>query len=97
MSPSDVAAAARLAAEADRVLRAGVYASTVVFVQSLGFITSTAARRISLADSLAFEEVHRRTYTEPGFRLVNVPPGMCQRDQVNSGRLYVARIYLIMW
>lgn len=66
---------ALLAAEVDRVLRAGVYASTVFFVQSLGFITPTAARRISLTDSLAFGEVHRRTYTEVGFRLVDVPPG----------------------
>lgn len=69
------AASAQLAAEVDRVLQAGVYARTVFFVQSLGFVTPTAARRISLADSLAFGEVHRRTYTELGFRLVDVPPG----------------------
>jgi predicted ATPase len=65
----------QLAAEVDRLLQAGFYAPTVFFVQSLGFVTPTAARRISLADSLAFEEVHRRTYTELGFRLVDVPPG----------------------
>jgi predicted ATPase len=69
------AESARLAAEVDRVLAAGVYASTVFFVRSLGFVTPTAARRISLADSLAFEEVHRRTYTGLGFRLVDVPAG----------------------
>jgi predicted ATPase len=69
------AESARLAAEVDRVLQAGVYASTVFFVQSLGFVTPTAARRISLTDSLAFEEVHRSTYAELGFRLVDVPPG----------------------
>ena len=66
---------ARLVAEVERVLRAGLYESTVFFVQSLGFVTPTAARRISLADSLVFEEVHRRTYTELGFRLLEVPPG----------------------
>ena len=66
---------AQLVAEVRRVLQAGVYAGTVFFVQHLGFVTPTAARRISLADSLAFEEVHRRTYTELGFRLVDVPPG----------------------
>lgn len=66
---------ARLAAEVDRVLQAGVYASRVFLVQGLGFVTPTAARRISLADSLVFEEVHRRAYTELGFRLVDVPPG----------------------
>ena len=66
---------AQLAAEVHRVLQAGVYASTVFFVQNLGFVTPTAARRISLADSLAFEGVHRSTYTELGFRLIDVPPG----------------------
>jgi predicted ATPase len=65
----------RLAAEIDRVLQAGIYATTVFFVGSLGFVTPTEARRISLADSLAFEKVHRRTYAELGFQLVDVPPG----------------------
>ena len=66
---------AELAAEVDRVVQAGVYARTVFFVEGLGFVTPTAARRISLADSLEFGEVHRRTYTELGFRLVDVPAG----------------------
>jgi predicted ATPase len=66
---------ARLVAEVDRLLQTGLYESTVFFVQSLGFVTPTAARRISLADSLVFEEVHRRTYAELGFRLLEVPPG----------------------
>jgi predicted ATPase len=65
----------RLDAEVARVLQAGVYARTVFFVEGLGFMTPTAARRISLADSLVFEEVHRRTYIELGFQLVDVPPG----------------------
>lgn len=65
----------RLAAEVDRVLQAGVYASTAFYVESIGFVTPTAARRISLADSLAFGEVHRRTYNELGFRLIDVPAG----------------------
>jgi predicted ATPase len=66
---------ALLTAEVDRLLRGGSYASPVFFVRSLGFVTRTAARRISLADSLRFEEVHERTYRELGFRLVEVPPG----------------------
>jgi predicted ATPase len=70
-----LAESAQLTAEVHRVLQAGVYASTVLFVQGLGFVTPTAARRISLTDSLAFGEVHRRTYAELGFRLVDVPPG----------------------
>jgi predicted ATPase len=66
---------ALLAAEVDRLLRSGSYARTVFFVRSLGYVTPTAARRISLADSLVFEEVHERTYRELGFLLVDVPPG----------------------
>lgn len=65
----------QLTAEVGRLLDCGSYARTVFFVRSLGFVTPTAARRISLADSLRFEEVHERTYRELGFRLVEVPPG----------------------
>ncbi len=66
---------ALLAAEVDRLMRCGSYARTVFFVRSLGSVTPTAARRISLADSLIFEQVHERTYRDLGFRLVDVPPG----------------------
>lgn len=64
-----------LTAEVERLLRCASYARTVFFVRSLGFVTPTAARRISLADTLLFEKVHERTYRELGFRLVDVPPG----------------------
>lgn len=66
---------ALLAAEVSRVLAAGVYASTVFFVRNQGHVAPTAARRISFADSLAFEELHERAYAEHGFRLVDVPAG----------------------
>lgn len=61
--------------EIDRVMRDQVYRETVFFVRSLGFVTPTAARRISFADSLVFEDVHERTYRELGFRLIDVPAG----------------------
>jgi predicted ATPase len=64
-----------LSDEIDRVLRDQVYCEAVFFVRSLGFMTPTPVRRISLADSLVFEEVHERTYRELGFRLIDVPPG----------------------
>lgn len=64
-----------LADEIDRVMREQVYCETVFFVRSLGFVTPTAARRISFSDSLVFEEVHERTYRELGFRLIEVAPG----------------------
>ncbi len=64
-----------LAAELDRVIGAAVYARTVFFVRSQGFITPTAARRITLAESLEFERVHEQAYREFGFDLVDVAAG----------------------
>lgn len=62
-----------LAQEVARVLAEPVYQPTVFFVRPLGFIEPTAARRISYADSLAFEELHEAVYREHGFDLVDVP------------------------
>jgi predicted ATPase len=64
-----------LAAELDRVIGGAVYARTVFFVRSLGFVTPTAARRITLADSLEFERMHEAAYRELGFHLIDVPAG----------------------
>jgi predicted ATPase len=64
-----------LVAEVGRVLREQVYQPEVFFVQNQGFVTATAARRISFEDSLAFEQVHEQAYAELGFRLVRVPAG----------------------
>jgi predicted ATPase len=64
-----------LAAELDRVVRDGVYARTVFFVRSQGFVTPTSARRISLAESLEFERVHELAYRELGFEQADVPAG----------------------
>ncbi|MGN9913565.1 AAA family ATPase [Phytohabitans sp. LJ34] len=64
----------------DEVARAGhFYARTVLFVRNQGFVEPTAARRISFADSLAFERVHEQTYRELGFTLVDVPAGPLPR------------------
>ena len=43
-------------------------------VQGLGFVTPTAARRISLEDALAFERVHAEAYAELGYDLVPIAP-----------------------
>jgi predicted ATPase len=66
---------AALTAELDRVLAGRVYETDVFFVRNQGFVTPTAARRIGLADSLAFERVHEEAYAEQGFRLTEVPAG----------------------
>jgi predicted ATPase len=64
-----------LAREVDRVLSEGGYEKTVFFIRNQGFVEATAARRISFADSLAFERIHEEAYRELGFRLVDVPAG----------------------
>lgn len=51
------------------------YEKTVFFVRSQGFVEPTAARRISYADSLAFEKLHEEVYRDLGFGLVDVPAG----------------------
>ena len=62
---------APLAAELARVR--DVYEPAVFFVRSLGFVTPTAVRRITLADSLEFEKFHEHAYRELGFELIEVP------------------------
>jgi predicted ATPase len=69
-TPSDL-----LASEIDRIVAAGMYERTVFFVRNQGFVKATEARRISFADSLAFEQVHEQTYRDLGCDLVEVPAG----------------------
>jgi predicted ATPase len=76
-----------LAAELDRIVRDGVYARTVFFVRSQGFVTPTAARRISLAESLEFERVHELAYRELGFELADVPAGPLAERAALVGRI----------
>jgi predicted ATPase len=64
-----------LAREVDRVVAEGIYQPRVFFVHLLGFITLTAARRISFAQSLRFERFHEQAYRDHGFELVDVPAG----------------------
>jgi predicted ATPase len=64
-----------LASEVGRVAADGIYQPRVFFVQLLGFVTPTAVRRISLAQSVAFERFHEQAYREHGFDLVDVPAG----------------------
>lgn len=66
---------AQLRAELDRVLAEQVYEPAVFLVRNQGFVTATDARRISLAESLAFEKVHEQAYRELGFQLIGVPAG----------------------
>lgn len=81
----------RLTAEVARVLREQLYAPSVLLVRPLGFIEPTAARRISYAESLAFERVHEDVYREHGFHLVDIPPGaLADRADVAEAHILAA-------
>jgi len=64
-----------LRAEIDRIRRAGTYQPMVFFLANLGFVEPTAARRISFAEALEFERVHREVYRELGFEAFEVGVG----------------------
>jgi predicted ATPase len=53
----------------------GSFDRRVFFVRLLGFIEATAVRRISYAESQAFERIHENSYRRLGFDLIDVPPG----------------------
>ena len=55
--------------------REAFYERRVFFVQGLGFVTPSAARRISLEEARRFEAIHERTYRAHGFELVPIGPG----------------------
>jgi len=66
---------ASLTQAVERILRNGVFQKTVFFVQPLGFIAPTAARRITLEESLRFGQMHEEAYRSYGFDLRPIEPG----------------------
>lgn len=64
-----------LKAEMARIEAEQTYERRVFFVQNLGFVTPTAARRISHEEALRFEQVHADAYRGFGYDLVLIPPG----------------------
>ncbi|MFF8029384.1 hypothetical protein ACFZDJ_51895 [Streptomyces sp. NPDC007896] len=45
------------------------------FIRNIGFCEPTAARRMSFQESLAFEQIHERSYRQFGYDLIDVPAG----------------------
>jgi predicted ATPase len=64
-----------LSRELERVKMHATFQRRVFFVRTLGFITPTAARRISFEETLRFEKIHEETYRGFGFDIVSVEPG----------------------
>lgn len=74
--------------EIERIQREEVYRPEVFFVRSLGFVTATEARRMSLADSIRFGELHEETYRVHGFKLAYIDPAPA-RERVEWIKRYV--------
>jgi predicted ATPase len=68
-----------VSAEIERSRRQRIYQREVFFIDNLGFIERTEARRISFEESLRFEAIHRQVYEELGYVLVRIPPDEPQR------------------
>lgn len=61
--------------EMARIERDAVFHKRVFFIENLGFVEPTEARRISFENALAFEKVHRETYQAFGYDCVSIAPG----------------------
>jgi predicted ATPase len=59
---------------ADRLAGSGWFERRVFFVEQLGFIENTAARRIGFEEAARFGALHAEVYARYGFELVSVPP-----------------------
>jgi predicted ATPase len=77
-----------LAHELERLREETVFQRRVFFIQNLGFITPTEARRISFEETLRFERIHEETYRSFGFEIFPVKPGsIAQRMEAIKGAL----------
>ena len=65
---------AAVSRELKRVETEAIFQQQVFFIGNLGFITPTAARRISFEEALRFEQMHERTYRDFGYELVPIEP-----------------------
>ena len=64
-----------LSREIERIERERIYQRKVFFIQSLGFITATDARKITPEDALRFERVHAETYLAFDYQLIPIAAG----------------------
>lgn len=72
--------------EVERVRRDRVYNGTVFFVESLGFVERSAARRMDLSAAVRFGELHADVYGECGFEVRRIGAGtVAERAEVVLG------------
>jgi predicted ATPase len=61
--------------ELERIEREAIFEKRVFFINNLGFITPTEARRISFEENLIFEKINEETYRNLGYEIVFVTAG----------------------
>jgi predicted ATPase len=59
--------------EIDRIHKNNMYEKRVFFVENLGSIAHTEARKISFEESLLFEQIHLDAYKTFGYECVMIP------------------------
>jgi len=78
--------------EIKRIRSERVYRNEVFFVRSLGFVTPTEVRRINLADSIRFGELHEETYLSLGFKIIYLDPASVP-ERVETLKQQVERLH----
>lgn len=63
-----------LSEEITRITHNKVYERHVFFIDNLGYIQKTDARKINLENALEFEQLHKTTYQQFGYQLIHIPP-----------------------
>jgi predicted ATPase len=59
--------------EIDRINSNNIYEKNVFFIDNLGFIENTNARKISFEESVKFEKIHLDSYNKFGFKCIHIP------------------------
>lgn len=64
----------KLLAEIKRIKRLKIYRKEVFFIENLGFCEPSKARKITFAEALRFEQIHKESYKSFGYKCIKIPP-----------------------
>lgn len=59
--------------EIERIQANNIYNQRVFFIENLGFLKNTDARKISFEEALKFEQVHQAAYAKFNYECIQVP------------------------
>lgn len=60
--------------EIDHITNNNIYEKNVFFIDNLGFITPTDARKINYEEALRFEQLHLEAYDQFGYECIRIKP-----------------------